>query len=301
MKRLSLFLLFLVVLSLAAYSAVYRSNGLGQKLEAKESLENLGFELLVQDDTETLYEGGVPSFVLTRLADGYEKKQGDLTERVFTDEKGKPQRRILTTSEKTEEYNYFYEDRLLSSYNYSLDGEVLRTVRYLRTKEGTLLGFEDEEGLTYLSSRFFVYEEDGKAVLVDPFQEDTVEALPERLVEENPDGGYTEILGEKSRTYDGNGRLVEEKETEKRILYSYGEDGGLVSIRTEESSSILVTEYVDGKAARTLEYDEREVLKTISTILPDGTIEEIRYVDGVPRYRFVFDRDGKRVREASGL
>ncbi len=155
--------------------------------------------------------------------------------------------------------------------------------------------------MVFLSSSYFVYEEDGSAVLVEPFAEDKEEILPERTVEDLADGGYTEKLGDLIRTYDGNGRLVKEEVGGSSTTYSYGDGGRLAAVRTEDNTSILVTEYVDGKASRTLEYDAKEVLKTISTVLADGTIEEIRYVDGVPRYRFVFDRDGKRVREASGL
>ena len=121
----------------------------------------------------------------------------------------------------------------------------------------------------------------------------------------NDDGEYTEDKKEDgvvvTYSYDGNGRLVEKKCDIFRITYTYREDGSLKESLEENSEGKTKTEYINGKLSAIYSYTSSLVLKSIRKPLIDGTYEETRYIDGVPRYIFHFDRDGERILEARGL
>lgn len=300
MKRLLLSLL-LLTLALAFLSAdIYRSNCLGQKLERRSSLTGKGYELTTGERTVLLLDGKTV-WSKVELPDGYEKTEGDLTERVILEE-GKPIRRILSAPDHREEYNYFYDGRLLSSCNYAVDGELVTRYDYLRTSDGRLVGYiQDTEDSYYLSPDYYIYTLDGETLLLTSTSLEEAEVISDKELQQNADGGYTETIGNISRTFDKQGRLVKVEDGVERTEYIYSDKGVLTLLRTTNAEGVVLTEYENGKAILSSEYTLDGTLKTTSRILEDGTIEETRYQNGVPRYRFHFDRDGKRIIGAEGL
>ncbi len=58
--------------------------------------------------------------------------------------------------------------------------------------------------------------------------------------------------------------------------------------------------YQGNEGIKTIYYEQEEIKKE-QTVLDSGEIEEIRYISGTPRYRVLFDIDGKRIKEIVAL
>ena len=259
------------------FGSVWNSNALGQKLSEKESLEKIGWERVEEEGKITLYHNGIVEKTRTEFFDGYEENTEEENTRFFFDENGNLIRKIVTSLNGSEEYNYFYSDSLLSSFTRSVDENPIYFTedRVYEVIDGTLETFLFEEE-----------EESSERVWGD-------------------DGSYKETKKENGETveysYDGNGRLVEKKGESFIITYSYDTSGSMSESTEENSDGTIKTEYVNGKVASISTYTTSSLLKSVRKPLSDGTYEETRYIDGVPRYVFHFDRDGERILEARGL
>ncbi|MCI7607373.1 MAG: hypothetical protein MSS69_11545 [Spirochaetales bacterium] len=282
------------------FGSVWNSNALGQKLSEKESLEKIGWERVEEEGKITLYHNGIVEKTRTEFFDGYEENTEEENTRFFFDENGNLIRKIVTSLNGSEEYNYFYSDSLLSSFTRSVDSVVVEKCEYLRTPEGVVLALIKNENPIYFTEDR-VYEVIDGTLETFLFEEE--EESSERVW--GDDGSYKETKKENGETveysYDGNGRLVEKKGESFIITYSYDTSGSMSESTEENSDGTIKTEYVNGKVASISTYTTSSLLKSVRKPLSDGTYEETRYIDGVPRYVFHFDRDGERILEARGL
>lgn len=291
MKIFSVFLI-LLSLMLPLYAVSYTSNELGQKKEETESLLN-GWVLTEEGNEKTLFHDGVIVQTTIETDSLITKKKGEREERIFLDGDGTVTRRIIKDENREEEYNYIYRNGLLSGYNYSLDGVLQERVDYITSDDGTLLYYSVNDDGVYISDGFFVHS-DGEAVALSRF------STRNQVVRETlPDGGYSETAGDYILYYDSNGRLGKEESDQKIIDYTYASSGELGEKREEDENGIYITTY--GDEILYTRYDKSGVKLLERRTLENGEIEEKRFIDGEVRYIFIYDRDGKRIKEVEAL
>lgn len=290
MIKRSLFFLLFAISSLFA-SDLYDSNELMQKISPIETFSGIGWELEADEQGATLYHNGSLHSTKKNYADGYETITPLGRERVILNKDGLIERKIIESDSRTEEYNYFYTDGILSSYNLSVDGEVERVVTYATSKEGRLLSFESGE-MRYLSPEFFVYTLDEKAIRLDNGEV----KIATGDIEDTEDGGYKKTLDGVLYTYSPEGRLISEESDGGSIYYSYAEDGSIAEKKTASESEVIEEFYSNGTLTKTLYSENGAVIRELYP-LESGEFEEIRYLDGKTSYRILYDRDGKRVKE----
>lgn len=286
----SLFLIFLAISTLNA-SEFYSSNELMQKKSQIEAISGNGWELEISDNEESLFLDGSLHSSKTYHNDGYEIVRPESKERIFLNDDGLIERKIITTGDGSEEYNYFYTDGVLSSYNLSVNSEVERVVNYVTSREGRLLSFESGE-MRYLSPEFFVYTFDGSSVRLA--SEEEVEAESEMLPLE--DGGYKRTVGETTFTYSPEGRLILEESLDKAIFYTYGEDGSLRERKSDIGLNSEIEVYSNGVLEKTVYLESGVIVRELYP-LDSGESYELRFMDGKAQYKILYDKDGKRVKE----
>lgn len=288
MKRV-VFILLLVLSAAGLYASYYVSNALGQKKESIDAYNSSEWVLDERGNTSVLYHNGEKYSEKTTTSDGWTKREGDREEKVYLDSAGNIARRTITTPDSTEEYNYIYSGTLLKGYNYSLDGDLIYKVEYITTSDGTLLYYREKDEGIYITDEWFVFDS-GERMEIGSFELDDIVSTP------TDDGGYEEESDGIRRRYDGNGRLVSEKTAASETSYTYSEDGSLIEKRETREDGIYVER---GDVVTRL--DSSGTIISERRPLSDGTIEEERYVDGEPLYVFIYDSDGKRIREAYAL
>ena len=294
LKRPLVLISILLSVSLSLCSSCYLSNELGQKKGGASSLEDGEWILLVNGNTETLYHRGEEFSRKTTFSYGWTKTTGDREEKVYRNSDGNIERRIFTSGDgSTEEYNYLYSGTLLTGYNHSIDGELIEKVEYMTTSSGSLLYYRVKDEGIYISDDYFVYE-GGDSVALGAF------SYSNDIVSEAVDGGG-DIERENGREheYDSSGRLVREKTGSSEITYTYLMDGTLSEKREAGEDGTYVTTYTDGEVLSY--YNAAGVKISERRVLEDGTTEEKRFVNGEAKYIFIYDIDGKRIKEARAL
>lgn len=290
MKRALFFVVFFLFSLVSLFATSYISNELAQKKEETE--ENKKGWVLVEDEkTETLYYNGdvVETKITTESL--ITKKRGTREERIFLDEEGKIERRIINDGENEKEYNYIYRDKILSGYNYSLNGVLIERIDYFTTDDGSLVYYTVNDDGVYISDNFFVRSSGEAVTIIDNNSENERVSLA--------GGGYSEKDGENTLYYDSFGRLRREELSSESIEYSYSNAGELIETRTSNDDGVLVTSYTDDKA--TTRYDKEGNKISERRTLENGEIEEIRFIEGEAKYIFIYDRDGKRIKEVKAL
>ena len=285
-------LLFVFALRPLFSSEVFESNELMQKIEAKETISGSSWELETTSEKDVLYKDGIKYSEKLYFNDGYKLIEGTRSERVILDSLGRIERKIIISSSLEEEYNYFYEDGYLSSYNYSINSEVKKIVNYKTSDKGRLLAFDsgDEH---YLSDDFYVFTLDGKVVRLE---ENKGEDESDAIIESLDNGGYAKSIDGAVYTYSPEGRLISEKKDGEIILYSYADDGSLYKKETVLDSESTISYYLNGKELNRLVI-KNGIVDNEKVFLDSGEIEEIRYLEGIPSYKIFYDKDGKRVKE----
>ncbi len=290
MKRALFFVVFFLFSLVSLFATSYISNELAQKKEETE--ENKKGWVLVEDEkTETLYYNGdvVETKITTESL--ITKKRGTREERIFLDEEGKIERRIINDGENEKEYNYIYRDKILSGYNYSLNGVLIERIDYFTTDDGSLVYYTVNDDGVYISDNFFVRSSGEAVTIIDNNSENERVSLA--------GGGYSEKDGENTLYYDSFGRLRREELSSESIEYSYSNAGELIETRISNDDGVLVTSYTDDKA--TTRYDKEGNKISERRTLENGEIEEIRFIEGEAKYIFIYDRDGKRIKEVKAL
>ncbi len=294
MKKIAV-LLSLLSIVLPLFARWYSSNELGQKKGELEAFSSDGWVLYEDDSTSVLYSDGIEKKRKEYTSSGWTEKTDDETETVFLFQDGKIERRVIENSDGRKEYNYFYSGSILSGYNYSLNGTLIENVEYTTTENGDLLYYRVLDEGVYLSDNYFVYD-GGDRIKIGAFEIN--ESDGER--ESTPSGGYIEKKDGLEYEYDSLGRLIREEKEGSKITYTYLDDGTLSEKREENESGVYVTDYTpDGDILSTYNTSGEKV--TQRHTLPDGTIEETRYINNKPTYVFIYDRDGRRIKEAYSL
>ncbi len=280
----------LLVFSLGTLSASYYvSNALGQKKESASSYNASEWVLDERDSVSALYHNGVKYSEKTTSADGWTKSGDGWEERAFFDSSGSIVRRIITTPSSKEEYNYIYSGSLLKGYNYSLDDTLLYKVEYITTSSGDLLYYREKDEGVYITDGWFVFE-NGERMETGSFETEKIVSVS------TSDGGYEETEGETVRRYDSRGRLTSEKTASSETTYTYSDDGSLLEKRETVDGGTYITR---SDVVIRLNSDGSVISERRS--LPDGGIEERRFVNGEAKYVFIYDSDGSRIREAYAL
>lgn len=292
MKRASV-LLFLILLFVPLFCAVFSSNELGQKKEEIESVPASGWAVEVNGNEETLYRDGrvVKKTTTTSLTTTIE--EGEREESIIRNEEGLIERRIIKDGEKSEEYNYFYSGNILTGYNYSLDAALIEKVEYITDEDGLLLYYRVKDKGVYITNEAAVNEDGRKVSLLSS------KGREETITRESEDGGYIETRGGVEYTYDNNGRLVKEESEDILTEYTYSDDGTLIRKKESGDGGVYVTEYGGRETVSYFKEDGTKVYERYTR--DDGTIEETRYVNGKAEYLFIYDRDGRRIMEARAL
>ncbi len=289
-------LLFLSLLSftLPLFSEWYSSNELGQKKGEIDGLSSSGWVLYEDGENTILYHDGSEIKRKEYTPSGWMVRRGDETETVILSSDGRIERRIIENSLGRGEYNYFYSGFLLSGYNYALNGTLVERVDYTTTTEGDLLYYKVLDEGVYLSDNYFVYD-GGERLDIAVFErEETLERT------KTESGGYSEMRGETLYEYDSDGRLIREENSSIKITYTYLDDGTLSQKREEKEDGVYVTAYTDGEEG--VSYYNRDGDKVYQRrTLSDGSVEETRFINNSARYVFIYDRDGRRIKEAYSL
>ena len=286
-------LLLLVLLASALPASYYVSNALGQKKESAGSYNGGEWVLDERGSTSVLYHNGVKYSEKITSADGWTKREEGREERVLLDSFGNIIRRIITTSSSKEEYNYIYSGSLLKGYNYCLDDTLLYKVEYITTSDGDLLYYREKDEGVYITDGWFVFES-GERMETGSFETESI------ISTATSDGGYEERDGSGVRRYDSRGRLISEKTASSETTYRYSDDGSLIEKRETGEDGVYITRRENGSDVITRLNSDGVVISERRT-LSDGGIEERRFVDGEAKYVFIYDSDGKRIREAYAL
>lgn len=294
MKR-AVVLLSLLSIVLPLFATWYSSNELGQKKGELEAFSSDGWVLYEDDERSVLYSDGKEIKRKEYTFSGWTEKSENETETVFLSTDGRIERRVIENGEDRKEYNYFYSGSILSGYNYSLNGTLIENVEYTTTEKGDLLYYRVLDEGVYLSDNYFVYD-GGDRVEIGAFEINESEG--ER--ESTPSGGYIEKKDDTEYEYDSLGRLIREEKEDINITYTYLDNGTLSEKREEDKDGVYVTEYtLDGDILS--HYNTSGEKVTQRRTLSDGTIEETRYINNKPTYVFIYDRDGRRIKEAYSL
>lgn len=292
MKRV-FFLTLLVFISTGLSASYYLSNALGQKKESASSYNASEWVLDERESVSVLYHNGVKYSEKITSSDGWTKSEEGREEKVFLDSSGNIVRRIVTTPSSKEEYNYIYSGSLLKGYNYSLDDTLQYKVEYITTSSGDLLYYREKDEGVYITDGWFVFES-GERMEAFSFESDSIVSAA------TEDGGYEETEGGTLRRYDSRGRLISEKTESCEIVYTYSPEGNLEEKRETREDGIWITVLENGSEVITRLNKDGTLISERRT-LPDGGIEERRFVDGKAKYVFIYDSDGKRIREAYAL
>ncbi len=295
LKRLFILVSAFFLFTLSLYASYYVSNELGQKKGSASSISDGEWILSCGGNTEILYHYGEEVSRKVTSSSGWTKKTSDgREEKVFLNGDGNIERRIVSESDGSSgEYNYIYSGTLLTGYNYSRNGELVEKVEYTTTSSGTLLYYRVKDEGIYISDDYFVYE-GGESISLGAFSfsDDTASEATEG-------GGYIERKDGVEREYDSSGRLIRETTDSSRTEYTYLSDGTLSGKREEREDGIYVTSYTDGEVLTRYTPEGGKISER--RILDDGTTEEKRFVNGEAKYLFIYDTDGRRIKEARAL
>lgn len=294
MHKVVCFLLFLFSLT-SVFSDVFDSNELFQRLSDKSELTSSGWELVSSPDRDVLYLDGEIQGEKVYYPDGYEKISEERSERIFSDKDGNVVRRIIKERDKTEEFNYFYTDGVLSSYTYALDAKLVKKINYIDAR-GRLVALSGDKS-AYLTEESVVYRDaNGKAVAITTSDLKPVDSSQSM----NEDGSLSEIVDGVLYTYSSNGRLESKEGDGFSVKYIYSEDGALISMQTIRGDIKTIDEFKASIKEKTTEF-KSGTIECVRTYPEEGIVEEIRYLSGKPRYRMIFDMDGKRLKEVLPL
>lgn len=272
-------------------AALYKSNMLNQKGEACAFLFDDEYVLEEKDNTLTLFHNGEEIRKKTILGDGYLVEEREYKERVFINDWDLIERKIVEKNGRVEEYNYFYNDSLLSQVNYYDGNEVLK-IEYITLRDGRLLGYIVKDEGVYISDEYYVRVNSDEEIDVIEIKDNSSSILVP--------GGYTQEKDGVIYTYNSYGRLIEEKSLEKNVYYTYDEGGALIEKKTV-ATQITIDTYSSGSLLYSTIYTLDNNIEKRRTKLESGDIEEIRYINNEARYRFIYYSDGIRIKEASSI
>ena len=292
-------LLFLLPLN-ASY---FESNALGQFIASKESLSGTGYEGEVNNGRTVIYLDGEVVRERVETENGYTVTEDGYTESVTLDSSGRRISDRVDDDGAITERVYSYDGDRLSSVAITDGDGISRIIEYIDTPQGHLAGLAgDESG--YLTPYFYVYSLDGDEVKVSLHAGDgEAEFIPDPSVYTiDEDGNWTGTSAEDGaeRVYFPDGKLLSLTREDRTERYSYDEDGELSASDVTEGDTRTVSEYSEGRLVHSDIYIDG-VIQTSRTYNEDGSMEEIRYSDGVKKSLILFDSDGLRIRRVENF
>lgn len=294
-------LLFLLPLN-ASY---FESNALGQFIASKEGLSGTGYEGEESNGRTVIYFDGEIVRERVETENGYTITEDGYTESVTLDSSGRRISDRVDDGGVITERVYSYDGERLSSVAIT-DGEgISRIIEYIDTPQGHLAGLAgDESG--YLTPYFYVYSLDGDEVRVLLHAGNAeAEFIPDPSVytiDENGNWIGTSIEDgiAAERVYSPDGKLLSLTSEDRTERYSYDENGELAESEVTEGDSRTISEYAGGRLVHSDIYIDG-VIQTSRTYNEDGSMEEIRYSDGVRKSLILFDSDGLRIRRVENF
>ena len=294
----------LISISLSSISAeVFDSNALGQNLGEKDQLAGTGYEGESNAGVTTIYLDGVPIRTRTETESGYRIEEDGYSLSVILDSSGRRIRDITEEGGAITERSYSYDGSRLSAVTVSDGDGIERIIEYVDTPAGHLAGLSGAEH-GYLTPYYYVYSLDGDSINVSfhsQGREERPSFVPDPAVYSvDESGNWTgtttdENGAETTRTYSPDGLLMRMESGEESQEYTYDEDGELILLDSRSGSERTVSEYADGHLIHEDSYID-DVIQKSRTYNDDGSVEEIRYADGVRKSLILFDSDGLRIR-----
>lgn len=294
--RKFIFFLSIYIFSMSLlYSAIYRSNALGQVFESADEIKEDGWYLSKNGDSEALYHNGELQEERTKSDKEERVSRSDGSERVVTYSNGLIKEIVEKDGEIEAKYELLFDNGKLKGYDYSENGNLLKHVEYIAF-ENKLISLKSDENAIFASD-FYSYTMDGDDVII----RESIDSKD--ILEKTEDGLFIEtvnINGEDiTRTFDDTMHIISEISPTKSVYYSY-KDGTLSEKRTIDDNSEIVECYEDGSLSSTI-YSENGTKTRERKVLGNGNIEDIRYINGKARYRFIYAPDGIKLIEAEAL
>lgn len=307
MKKLLVFLL----LSSSLYAASFESNLLAQRLNPIEQLSNRGYELSVMEAKEVLYKDGVVIQEKTITPSSIEVKRGGKTETTRYED-GVVVSLLVEEKEKREETFYEYEDKTLFRKRVVVNGELERIITYYNDG-ATLVGYQivelDKTSSVFFSSNTVSY------TLQDKNEGEGIAMYPNGLLVRNEFSAST--FSSSEVTVEDNKLVLTDKKSDESIKVStYDEKGLLTNRQVTKAEEVLEAtdfnytdqgvitreESVLGNVKTVKLYEEGKLISQTTTI--DGIIDKIRYYEedgefeikyknGKPFAKLIYDEDGK--------
>lgn len=308
-------MLFLLILLLNAnlFATTYSSNAIGQKIAPIEALVGSGYEVEEDGNVTTLYLDG-KTLEQTIIQDDVKTiRRGDRVESIKTEDGHIVYRSVQDGDEQSETFYEWDDDSLLRKRNVK-NGEMESIITYIMDNE-VLLGYQevllDDKKLTFINQKRLGYtlEDSLKGEVINHYDNlifksefSSSEEIKAPVIEEKEDKIIlTDVKGDESTktTYEKSGLIVEKEkkvndDVVKHTSYSYDDERAIKEEVTEEGDKKIVSSYSGGKLEKVTTYLNDELF---SIRYYDAEIYEIRYKNGKPFARLLYDEDGKSLLE----
>lgn len=296
MRKLIFFISISIFSMSLLNSAIYRSNTLGQIFENVDEIKEDGWYLSKNGSSEALYHDGKLEEERTRSDKEDRTVRSDGSERVVTySDDGIVKEIIERAGDEESKYTLCFDNGRLKGYDYSENGELIKHVDYI-SFDNRLISLKGDERAIFASD-FYSYSMNGEDVILRESKDSR------EILERNESGFFVEtvnINGEDiTREFDDSMHIVSEISSSKEVYYSYL-DGALSEKRTISGDSEMIESYENGALASTI-YFENGIKNRERKVLQSGNIEDIRYISGKQRYRFLYAPDGIKLIEAEAL
>ncbi len=296
MRKLFFFISLSVFSMSLLNSAIYRSNALGQIFESVDEIKEDGWYLSKNGSSEALYHDGKLEEERTRSDKEDRVTRSDGSERIIAyDDDGIVKEIIERAGDAEFKYTLSFDNGKLKGYDYSENGELKKHVDYI-SFDNRLISLKGDEKAIFASD-FYSYSMNGEDVILRESKDSR------EILEKNEAGFFVEtvnINGEDiTREFDDSMNIVSEISSSKEVYYSY-RDGSLSEKRTISGDSEMLESYENGALASTI-YFEKGIKSRERKVLQSGNIEDIRYIGGKQRYRFLYAPDGIKLIEAEAL
>ena len=295
--------LILLMAGIPAFSAVYRSNELMMALEELPYATSSGYELETGDGVRILYLDGV-EIARETVSDGFVVLDGSDGSCIVSryDDDG----RLVYRSDSGIETRYTYDDGgILSSATFTGPDGLVGVNEYFHTADGTITRIDSYQGGVYLfpSSSTFSFFLDGDSAV---YMDDGADSVPAgEDVEKTgfsplPDGGIMVSRSDGTVVeYDVSGRVVSTSGPDSSVSYSYDGDGNICLVTSTFGDRKVREEYSGGGlVSRMTDYDGGRM---VEELFDAGGRVEVRYRDGNPYVRIVYDDDMSTVKEVVRL
>lgn len=296
MKRLLLPLIILTSALSTLPAVAFRSNAIGQKLEAIEALSGSGYEISEEDGLSEFYQDGVLLRSTSRSGNTETITEGDtITVRTYSDNGLLLEENVTDSNGSVMDVYEYSDNGVLHRVIESRDGSQVSATVYSYSDTSLLARITvitAEESVSYISASSYQYMEDGSPVRVTAYPgvlvRDEADSAHEGEFEENGNLVLSEKVGEDTlvTVYSAAGDRLSETVTAadgtvtSSVTYEYSE-GGVLRRMVRESGSARNESYYDenGRLYELRSYSDG-VIQRERRYHSDGTSAETRYRNG---------------------